>query len=78
MNRAAQARAIVGGRANRVDVAAQREEDRQLQTTSVRSQLRDLDYTEASIRYSLLQTQLQAGLTTVSQTQSTSLINFLG
>jgi flagellar hook-associated protein 3 FlgL len=78
VNRAAQARAIVGGRANRVEVAAQREEDRQLQTISVRSQLRDLDYTEASIRYTLLQTQLQAGLTTAGQSQSMSLINFLG
>lgn len=78
INRAAQARAIVGGRANRVDVAAQREEDRQLQTISVRSQLRDLDYTEASVRFSLLQTQLQAGLTSVSQTRNASLINFLG
>ncbi|MCK4872229.1 MAG: hypothetical protein KAS72_05855 [Phycisphaerales bacterium] len=78
VDRAAKARALVGGRANRVQIATEREEDRQVQTISVRSQLRDLDYTEASIRFNLLQTQLQAGLMSVAQSTQLSLLNFLG
>ena len=78
IDRAAMARALVGGRAHRVQVASQREEDRQLQSTTIRSRLRDLDYTEASIRFNLLQTQLQAGLTVTAQSANLSLISFLG
>jgi flagellin-like hook-associated protein FlgL len=78
IQRAAKARAEMGGRAQRVRVAAQREEERQTQSISVRSTLRDLDYTEASIRFSLLQSQLQAGLTTTSLGTSLNLLNFIG
>ena len=44
---------------------------------ALRSQVQDLDYTEASIRFTMLQQQLQAGLITASQVTSMSLLDFL-
>jgi flagellar hook-associated protein 3 FlgL len=76
--RATEARATVGVRAQRVGDAAIREEDLKIQDVAMRSELRDLDYTEASIRFASLQQQLQAGLASASQATSLSLLDFLG
>jgi flagellin-like hook-associated protein FlgL len=78
VDRLAQARAVLGQRANRVQAIQIREEDRQLLDLSMVSQIRDLDYNEASIRFASLQTQLQAAMITTSQLGSLSLFRFLG
>lgn len=77
IERTASARAEVGGRARRVADAAYRQEDLMIQDESIRSQIRDLDYTKAAVRFSMLQQQLQAGLTTTAQVSSLSLLDFL-
>lgn len=74
----AETRGLVGSFASRVDAAITREEDRTVIDTTVRSQLRDVDYAEAASRFSLLQTQLQAALQTTAMYQSRSLLDFLG
>jgi len=71
------ARADVGGRARRVGRLTHREEDLRIQDTALKSEIQDLDVTEAAVRFSTLQTQLQAGLATTSQALSLSLIDFL-
>jgi len=73
----AEARASVGIRARQVIDATTREEDQKLQDISLRSEVEDLDYTEASIRFATLQNQLQAGLATASQALNLSLLDFL-
>ncbi len=45
---------------------------------ALRSEVQDLDYTEASIRFATLQQQLQAGLITAQRVTSLSLLDFLG
>ena len=77
IERLAQARAVVGGRAQRVEKAKEREEDSILLDSVVKSRIEDLDLIEATSRFSLLQLSLQAGLTTTAQAQSLSLLNFL-
>jgi len=77
IDRASRVRAEVGVRANRVVTAVQRQEDLQVQDSALRSDVRDLDYTEAAIRFTSLQQQLQAALTTASQVQNLSLLDFL-
>lgn len=74
----AQTRALVGGYGKRVEDAQRRQEDLDVLDETTRSQLRDVDYTEAAVRLSLLQTQLQAGLATTAQSLSRSLLDFLG
>ncbi len=59
-------RGMVGGFAQRVDSAITREDDRSVLDTATRSQLRDVDFTEAATRFSMLQTQLQASLRTTA------------
>jgi flagellin-like hook-associated protein FlgL len=44
---------------------------------SLKSQLQDLDFTEAALRFAVLQQQLQAGLQTASRVTSLSLLDFL-
>ena len=73
-----EARADVGIRSRRVADAVFREEDLRIQDMSLRSQVQDLDCTEASLRFATLQQQLQAGLLTASQVTSLSLLDFLG
>lgn len=73
----ASTRALVGVYANRVSRATTRAEDNRVLDESIRSSLQDTDYTEASIRFSTLRTQLQAALQTGSQLQSLSLLDFL-
>jgi flagellin-like hook-associated protein FlgL len=77
ISRVASARADVGVRSQRVSDAKDREEDLKIQDTSLRSQVQDLDYTEAAVRFSQLQQQLQAGLTATSRVSSLSLLDFL-
>jgi flagellar hook-associated protein 3 FlgL len=70
-------RGTVGGYAKRVDDADSREVERAVNDTKARSDLRDVDFTEASTRFTLLQTQLEAGLRITAMTQSRSLLDFL-
>lgn len=76
--RAAEVRATVGSYAQRIDFATRRQEDLVLIDEQARSTLRDLDYTEAAVRFSLLQNQLQAGLQATAANASQSLLDFLG
>jgi flagellin-like hook-associated protein FlgL len=55
-----------------------RQEDQITFDETVRSRLQDLDFAEASVRFSQLTTQLQAGLATAAQSQSRTLLDFLG
>jgi flagellin-like hook-associated protein FlgL len=77
-DRVAQTRATVGAYARRVADGTRRLEDQDVLDQTTRSQLRDLDYTEAAVRLNLLQTQLQAGFQVTSQMFSRSLLDFLG
>lgn len=77
ISRLAEARAKAGVRNRRVADAIIREEDLQIQDLSLRSQVQDLDFTSAAIRFSNLQQQLQAGLITTSRAFSLSLLDFL-
>lgn len=74
----AETRGLVGGYAQRVDSATTREEDRSVLDQRVRSELADVDFAEASTRFSLLQTQLQAALRVTGASQQQSLLDFLG
>jgi flagellin-like hook-associated protein FlgL len=77
INRAIGARADVGIRAQRVERARVREEDLLIQDTALKSEIQDLDFTEAAIKFATLQQQLQAGLSTAAQASSLSLMDFL-
>ncbi|MBL8964710.1 MAG: hypothetical protein JNK70_11640 [Phycisphaerae bacterium] len=78
LTRLAEKRGAVGGLARRVDGAKSAEEDRAALDEQIRSRLRDVDFAEAATRFSLLQTQLQAGLQTAASATSRSLLDFLG
>lgn len=73
----AESRGLVGSFSQRVDAALVRETDRAVLDESTRSSLRDLDLAEASTRFSLLNTQYQAGLQTTALSQQLSLLDFL-
>jgi len=77
IDRFAQARAILGQRANRIDAMTTRQEDQQVLNLSLKSEIHDLDYAEASVRFSTLQVQIQAAMIAGSQANSLSLIQFL-
>lgn len=77
VDRVVAARALVGGRAQRVESSVVRLEDRVLLDQQVKSDLQDLDFIEASTRFSVLQTQLQASLTATARVGQLSLLNFL-
>lgn len=77
VDRVAQARALVGSFAQRVDAAEGRLEDQTVLDERTRSELRDLDFTEASVRLTMLQTQFQAGLHSTAIASSLSLLDFL-
>lgn len=74
----AEVRGLVGGYAQRVDAATTRVEDRAIVDESVRSGLRDLDFTAAATKLQMLQTQHQAGLQVMAQMNTYSLLDFLG
>lgn len=73
----AETRGVVGGYSQRVDFAQRAEEDRTTFDEQVRSSLRDVDYTEAASRFSMLQTQLQAGLRATALSSQLSLMDYL-
>jgi len=74
----AQTRGLVGSYSKRLETARIREEDVTVMEQSFRSELRDLDFAEAATRLTLLQTQLQAGLQSMSISNQLSLLDFLG
>jgi flagellin-like hook-associated protein FlgL len=78
VDRLAATRALVGVYANRVERSTQRQEDLKVLDEKVRSQVQDLDFADASIKFNLLRTQLQAAMTSGVQTQNLSLLDFLG
>jgi flagellin-like hook-associated protein FlgL len=69
---------VVGGYGQLIESASQREAERAVMDETVRSQLRDIDFTEAASRFTLLQTQLEAGLRTTAMASQRSLLDFLG
>lgn len=69
---------LVGVYGQRVEQAHVRQQDLDLLDQSTKSQLQDLDFTDASVRYNVLQTQLQAAMTVGARAQSTTLLDFLG
>lgn len=77
LDRLNRARALVGGRAQRVEESEQRLEDKAVLDASIKSELQDLDFFEASSRLTLLQTQLQASIQVAAQSVPLSLLNFL-
>ncbi|MBY0311537.1 MAG: hypothetical protein K2W85_05675 [Phycisphaerales bacterium] len=77
VDRLAQVQALVGVYANRVKGATERQEDEQTVNEQIRSQLQDVDYADAAIRFNQLRTQLQAALQTGSQAQNLTLLDFL-
>ncbi len=74
----AETRGLVGSFGQRIEAAISRETDREVLDEATRSSLRDLDFAQAATRYSLLQTQYQAGLQTAATAQQLSLLDFLG
>ncbi|NUQ68745.1 MAG: hypothetical protein HUU18_10765 [Phycisphaerales bacterium] len=74
----AETRGLVGGFAQRVESASVREDGQSNFGEQVRSELRDVDFTEAASRFSLLQTQLQAALQTTGSLQRLTLLDFIG
>jgi flagellar hook-associated protein 3 FlgL len=77
VDRLSTARALAGGRTQRLEVETTRLEDRMVLDEQIQSEVRDLDFLEASSRFNLLETQLQAAITVTARTSSLSLINFL-
>ena len=67
----------MGVRAQRVEAATIREEDLRVQDLSLKSTIQDLDVTSAAIRFSQLQQQLQAGLSTAGRITNLTLLDFL-
>ncbi len=78
IDRIVRARALVGVRASRVDKGEDRVTEARLLDEEIRSGLRDLDYTAAATKFSLLELQRQAGLATASRVTGLSLLDFLG
>ncbi|HYF15966.1 MAG TPA: flagellin [Phycisphaerales bacterium] len=73
----AEVRGQIGGSARIVDAGLERETDRAVLDESVRSGLRDVDFAAAASRFSLLQTQLQAGLQSASMIERLTLLDYL-
>lgn len=73
----AESRGLVGGYSQRIESAETREEDRNIVDQSLRSDLRDADYTEVASRVAQLQTQLQAAMQVTASVQQLSLLDFL-
>lgn len=77
IDRLTEVRGLVGGYAKRVDFAQRVIEDQTTMDTSIRSNLRDTDFTEAAMRLGQLQTQLQAGYQVSGLLLGKSLLDFL-
>ncbi len=69
--------AMVGSAGRRVEDATAQLEDRKLIDTRTKSEMQDLDFTEAATRFTLLQTQLDASLRVTGQVNGRSLFDFL-
>jgi len=78
LDRLASTRAVVGGRAQRVEASRTRIEDTKLLDQKVRGEVMNLDFAKATSRLGLLGFVRQAGLTAAAQSQSQSLLDFLG
>lgn len=76
-DRLTEVRADVGVRVRRVVDATTREGDLKIQDQAMKSQVQDLDFTEAAMRFANLQQQLQATLASASRVNSLSLLDFL-
>ena len=72
------ARGAIGGYGKQVDQATSRESTMATLDEQTRSQLQDSDFTTAATQFTLLQTQLQAGLQMVALSQGKTLLDFLG
>ncbi len=72
------ARGLVGARASRLEDSQERLQDVTLLNQEIKSSLQDLDYVEASVRFSTLQAQLQAAQQTTVTISQLTLLNFLG
>ncbi len=77
IDRLAQAWGESGARAQRITRMTEQEEDLRIQDMALRSEVQDLDFAEAAMRFAALQTQLQANLAIAGRTSSLSLIDFL-
>lgn len=77
LDRVAETRGLVGGRARIVDQEFDMLDQRRTLDETTRSHLRDTDFAEAASRYSLLQSQLQASLQVAASANSLSLLDFL-
>ena len=75
--RAVAARTDVGHRTRLVSAAMDRFETRQIADESLRAALRDVDYTDASMRFAALQQQLQASLAVTARISTLSLLEYL-
>ncbi len=73
----AEKQGTIGGIAKRVDGAQTQEEDRATVDQQIRSNLRDVDFSAAATQFTLLQTQLQAGLQATAASRGRSLLDFL-
>lgn len=71
------ANALVGSLAQRVEEASSQLDDQKILDTKTKSELQDVDFSEAATRFSLLQNQLQAVLQTAGRFQNLSLLDFL-
>ncbi len=71
-------RGVVGAYAKRVEDSTTHEQDRTLMDEVTRDDLRGVDFAAASSRFTLLQTQLQAGLQVTAIANSRTLLDFLG
>ncbi|TVS00517.1 MAG: hypothetical protein EA423_11515 [Phycisphaerales bacterium] len=74
----ADARGVAGAHARRVDSELWHLEDRRVVDETLRSDIRDTDFTKAATRMAMLQTQLQAGYQSTASMQNLSLLDFLG
>jgi flagellin-like hook-associated protein FlgL len=77
ISRVTETRAEVGVRVRRVTDATSREEMLQIQDQELKSQVQDLDYTEATVRFNLLQMQLQAGMQVTASVSQISLLDYI-
>ncbi|TVQ59740.1 MAG: hypothetical protein EA379_10085 [Phycisphaerales bacterium] len=76
-DRLVRARALVGARSTRIEAGIGREQDLRLLDERIRSELVDVDYTEAATRFSLLELTQQAGLSATARALSLTLLDFL-
>lgn len=77
VDRLAQAQALVGVYSQRVEKAQVRQEDENIMSEQYRSQLQDTDFSEATVRFNLLRTQLEATLRSGSLSSNLTLLDFL-